>query len=115
MVRCGSSQRSWLSVSKQRGCPGETQREPQKEEQGGEGWRSLRRKEAVWRSSESTSLLRCALGRFIVEERVGIISCNPVALQAVTLQALMDGAEFSVTPKRYKIMAVRTERPGEQS
>lgn len=106
---------SQLSVSKQRGCPGETSKgaseKPQREEQGGEGWRSWRRKETAWGSSERASLLRCVLGRFTAE-RVGLFSCNPVALRAVRFTALMAEAEFSVTPKRCKIMVARTETPG---
>lgn len=54
--------RSQLGVSKQRGCPGQIPEgaleRPQREEQGGEGRRSWRRKVAVWGSRESFAAQR---------------------------------------------------------
>lgn len=60
--RCGCCLRSPLGVSKRRGCPGEASKgaseKPLREEKGGEGQRSWRRKEAVWGSRESSAAQR---------------------------------------------------------
>lgn len=58
-------------------------REKRKEKRNGEAGEGRRQYgEAV----RATSQLRCALGRFTVEERVCHFSYNPVALWAVRLQ-----------------------------
>lgn len=69
---------------------GRPQREPQgshreksKEERDGEAGEVRRQ---YGESTERALLLRCALGRLTVEERVGLFSCNSVALRTVRLQ-----------------------------
>lgn len=47
-----------------------------------------------------------------MEGRVGLSPCNPIVLAGSEVTVLMAEAEFSVTPKRCKIMAARTETPG---